>query len=221
MIKDISNFIEDLVNGIDRSMVGKYNPALEYTEICDTKYSRIGKSVTDEALDTFLITELDPNKWIKAGTSNGKLTLPEPYFLSGTRISANREWTISTSDLTQKTPIIWLLSDVRYEKFGRESVYEWESDVRLFFLDEGDGVNYYSADYVTNVVYPMSRLAELFIDSVKANRQYKTLDQWEIINFTRFGTEDTKGYIQNILDANLSGVELTITLTKYKENCKC
>ena len=67
----------------------------------------------------------------------------------------------------------------------------------------------------------MSRLADLFIQAVNKDRQYLTLDQYELINFTRFGTEDTKGYIQNILDANLSGVELRISLTKYKENCKC
>jgi len=221
MIKDISNFIEDLVNKIDNTMVGKYDPINEYTTVCDSKYSRIGKYVTDEAQDEFLITDLDPDKWIKAGTSDGILSLQKPYFLSGTRISANREWTISTADLTKKTPIIWLLSDVRYFQYGRGSVYDWESEVRLFFLDEGDAVNYYSADYVSNVVNPMSRLADLFIEAVNKDRQYKTLDQYEMINFTRFGAEDPKGYIQNILDANLSGVELRISLTKYKENCKC
>ena len=221
MIKDISNFIEDLVNKIDNTMVGKYDPINEYTTVCDSKYSRIGKYITNEAQDEFLITDLDPDKWIKAGTSDGILSLQKPYFLSGTRISANREWTISTADLTKKTPIIWLLSDVRYFQYGRGSVYDWESEVRLFFLDEGDAVNYYSADYVSNVVNPMSRLADLFIEAVNKDRQYKTLDQYELINFTRFGTEDPKGYIQNILDANLSGVELRISLTKYKENCKC
>jgi hypothetical protein len=47
------------------------------------------------------------------------------------------------------------------------------------------------------------------------------LDTYEIVNFTRFGTEQSNGYFQNILDANLSGVELRIKLTKYKQNCKC
>ena len=221
MIKDVSNYIEDLVNKMDISINGKYNSLEEYTEVCDSKYARIGKYVTDEANEQFLITEINPDKWIKAGTSNGKLMLPKPYFLSGTRISANREWTISTNDLTQKTPIVWLLSDIRYFQYGRGSVFDWESEVRLFFLDEGDAVNYYSADYVSNVVNPMSRLADLFIQAVKEDRQYKTLEQYELINFTRFGTEDQQGVIQNILDANLSGVELRISLTKYKENCKC
>lgn len=221
MIKDISKYIEELVQGINITLEGTYDPINEYTTLCDSKYARIGKYVTDEMDNKYLITEIDPDKWIKADDVSGNFNLPNPYFLSGTRISANREWTISTEDLTQKTPIIWLLSDVRYQKFGRDSVFDWESEVRIFFLDEGDAENYYSADYISNVVYPMSRLAELFIDSVNNNRKYLTLDQWEIINFTRFGTEDQSGYVQNILDANLSGVELRISLTKYKENCVC
>tara|TARA_R110000751_G_scaffold73709_2_gene149079 strand:+ start:1976 stop:2641 length:666 start_codon:yes stop_codon:yes gene_type:complete len=221
MIKDISNFIEELVQGIDSTLIGKYDPINEYTTLCDSKYSRKGKYVTDISDNKFLISDLDPDKWIKAGDATGVLKLPDPYFLSGTRISANREWTISTEDLTKKTPIVWLLSDIRYFQYGRDSAFDWESEIRIFFLDEGDAVNYYSADYISNVVYPMSRLAELFIDSVKKNRKYKTLDQWEIINFTRFGTEDQSGYVQNIIDANLSGVELRISLTKYKENCTC
>lgn len=221
MIKDISNYIEELVQGMDTTLIGKYDAINEYTTLCDSKYSRIGKYVTDSMDNKYLITDIDPDKWIKADDVSGDIKLPDPYFLSGTRISANREWTISTEDLTQKTPIIWLLSDVRYQKFGRDSVFDWESEVRIFFLDEGDAENYYSADYIDNVVYPMSRLAELFIDSVNNNRKYLTLDQWEIINFTRFGTEDQSGYVQNILDANLSGVELRISLTKYKENCIC
>jgi hypothetical protein len=221
MIKDISNFIEDLVKKIDTSLLGKYDPINEYTTLCDSKYSRIGKYVTDSMDNEYLITDIDPDKWIKAEDVSGLINLPDPYFLNGTRISANREWTISTEDLIKKTPIIWLLSDIRYQKFGKDSVFDWESELRIFFLDEGDAENYYSADYISNVVYPMSRLAELFIDSVNKDRKFLTLDQWEIINFTRFGTEDQQGYVQNILDANLSGVELRISLTKYKENCRC
>jgi hypothetical protein len=39
--------------------------------------------------------------------------------------------------------------------------------------------------------------------------------------FSRFGVEQENGMFQNILDANLSGVELNLSLTKFKANCKC
>ena len=112
------------------------------------------------------------------------------------------------------------MHDLRYFKYGRESVFDWESDVRIFFLDETDITNYYTKDHISNVVEPMTELALLFINAVNSDRKYLTIDQYEIINFTRFGNEQENGYFQNILDANLSGVELRIKLTRYKENCK-
>ena len=52
-------------------------------------------------------------------------------------------------------------------------------------------------------------------------RQFKVIEDFELITFSRFGVEQQTGMFQNILDANLSGVELRITLTMYKANCKC
>jgi hypothetical protein len=220
MIQDISKYIQDLVNQIDPTIEGVYNVSTEVTDTCNTKWARVGKLVKDEALNEAFITEISTDEYIKAGTLDGLITLPTPYFISGTRTATNREWTISNPDVTEKTPIIWLLHDVRIFKYGRESVLDWDSDLRIFFLDETDPTNYYTHDHVKNVVVPMSKLADEFIKVVNYNRIYKTLESYEIINFTRFGVEEQSGYFQNILDANLSGVELRITLTKYKENCK-
>ena len=180
-----------------------------------------GKYITDSVNGPLLITGIETDEWIVAGNATGVLALPQPYFVPGTKIAANNEWTAVSNDLTQKTPLVWLLHDVRYQRFGRESVYEWESDLRIFFLDETDIVNYYTKDHIDNVVVPMSKLAGKFIEVIDNSPSYKTLEGYEVINFTRFGTEQANGYFQNILDANLSGVELRIKLTKYKQNCKC
>ena len=222
MIKDISIHVEQLVSEIDTTIKGVYDATAEVTETCLTKYARVGKYLTDITETQFLITEVETDDYLVAGTADGLLFLPAPYFISGTRISANREWSIAEQgDLTKKTPIIWLLSDVRYFKYGRESVYDWESDIRLFFLDETNVADFYAKDHVENVVEPMAELANLFIKVIEKSRSFKTLETYEIINFTRFGVEETNGYFRNILDANLSGVELRIKLVKYKENCKC
>jgi hypothetical protein len=121
----------------------------------------------------------------------------------------------------KKTPLIWLLEVIRLRRFGRDSVIEFESDLRMFFLDETNVAQYYTADHRENVVYPMERLCDEFIKVVEANRNYQTIENYDIITFSRFGVERDNGMFQNVLDANLSGVELRITLTKYKENCKC
>jgi hypothetical protein len=220
MIKDISRHIGDLVESIDNKIIGTYNDVTEVTDMCKTKYARPGKYVTDENDNDLLITEVVSDEYIKAGTANGVLALSVPYYINGTKIAANREWTIADENLFNKTPIVWLLHDLRYFKYGRESVFDWESDVRIFFLDETDITNYYTKDHISNVVEPMTELALLFINAVNSDRRYLTIEQYEMINFTRFGTEQENGYFQNILDANLSGVELRIKLTRYKENCK-
>jgi len=221
MTKDVSQSIEELVGQINSTINGVYDAINLRTDTCNTKWSRVGKYITDPINGPLLITEIDYDTYLVADNANGMLTLPAPYFVPGTKIAANMEWTKVSNDLTTKTPLIWLLHDVRYRKYGRESVYDWESDVRIFFLDETDIVNYYTKDHIDNVVVPMSKLADEFITVINANRNYKTLEDYEIINFTRFGTETENGYIRNILDANLSGVELRITLIKYKNNCKC
>lgn len=222
MIKDISRHIAELVDQIDNSIIGSFDPMAEVTETCRTKYARIGKPITDISGNEFLITDIDPDLFIKAGNADGLLFLPKPFFISGTRIATNREWTLAEQgDLLKKTPLIWLLHDLRYFKYGRESVYEWESDIRIFFIDETNNADYYTKDHIENVVEPMSELANLFIESINKNRSYKTIESFEVINFTRFGVEESNGYVKNILDANLSGIELRINLVKYKENCKC
>lgn len=226
MIDLISQHIGNLVADIDNTMQIVWNDSLQRGETCHTKWSRKGKQLTI-GIDAFTINEVEPNEWISVlqsppPTFEGEALLPEPFYIHGTKKATNREWTISTSDLTAKTPIIWLLGPVRYMSFGRENSKEYEADIRLFFLDETDPTNYYTEDHLEQVVYPMEQLANEFLKTLSMDKNYQTLDQWEIIEFSRFGTEQDNGFFQNILDANLSGVELRMTLTRFKNNiCKC
>ena len=220
MTQEITQAIEELVGQINNSLDGTYDALLGHTKVCNTKYARVGKSVT-QGTETYVMTDVVTDEYIIANDVDGLFYLPQPYFVNGTRISANREWTIAENDLTKKTPLIWLLDDISYIVYGRENPIDWDASIRMFFVDETDPTNYYNKDHIENVVLPMSKLMELFIDVVNSNRQYETLTQYSVRNFTRFGAEDGKGYIQNILDANLSGIELSINLKKYKQNCKC
>ena len=67
----------------------------------------------------------------------------------------------------------------------------------------------------------MSRLAELFMEVINNDRTFETIDDYELVTFSRFGVETDRGMFENILDANLSGVELRLTLGKYNANCHC
>jgi len=228
MTNEISAIIEGIVNQIDVTLFGVYDPITEQTNVCETKWARIGKKVTDSTGQIYVIVDIEPNEWIKAEPIiqnnpplEGEFTLSTPYWITGTRTATNREWTIADNNLLDKTPIVWLLETLKYKQFGRQSTYDFETYLRIFFLDETDPVNYYTADHRENVVYPMQNLANEFIKTISGIRKFKVVEDFELITFSRFGVEQQTGMFQNILDANLSGVELRITLTMYKENCKC
>ena len=220
MINDITDSIQQIVSQIDNTIIGTYDALNMHTLACNTKWAREGKFIVNDG-DSYLITAINYDNYLVADQVDGLIYLAPPYFVPGTRISTNMEWTKISNNLSQKTPLIWLLHDIKYKVYGRESAFNWESELRIFFLDETDIVNYYTLDHIHNVVNPMSKLAEEFIKVINLDRGYLTLEDYEIINFTRFGVDIENGYIKNILDANLSGVELRIKLTKYKINCKC
>lgn len=145
---------------------------------------------------------------------------PSPFFISGTRLSTNAEWTKATTNLAEKLPLIWLLETINEKFYGKESVYERTSDLRLFFLEDTDIRQYLNADHRSNVVYPMYQLAMEFVDVIENDTTIVPLEDWQIKTFTRFGVEQQNGVVQNILDANLSGVELQLSITRYKkQNC--
>lgn len=227
MTSEISNIVKELVLNIDTTIVGTFDIVTGKTFVCNTKWARIGKQVTDANNDVYLITDIETNEWIIATPINhsnnldGIITLASPYWQPGTKLAANSEWTKKTNNLLIKTPLIWLVELIRYRKYGRESTIDFESDLRLFFLDETNVSQYYVSDHRQNVVIPMEQLSNEFIEVIKSDRAFETIENYEVITFSRFGVEQENGMFKNILDANLSGVELRITLKKYKQNCKC
>jgi hypothetical protein len=233
MITDVADVVGNLVQSIDYTLTGELNvdvlPNVWVT--CNLKWARVGKIVIDPVTgNSFTIVEILENEGLilEALPTNptnepagNMLYLPNPFYLSGTKIAANSEWSKVSNSLMAKTPVVWLLELIRFKSYGRESTIDFESDLRLFFLDETNVTQFYTSDHRSNVVSPMTELASEFINTIGSLRQFKTVDQYEIITFSRFGVEQDQGVFKNILDANLSGVELRLTLTKYKQNCKC
>lgn len=227
VIDEISSVVSDIASRINLSIEGKYNGVTN--EFCDTKWARAGKKVTESTTgDVYEITGVNYNESMTANNlsgvapfESGEYMLPEPFFISGTKLAANNEWTIAADDLTQKTPIIWLLEVIRERRYGRGDTRLLSTDLRVFFLDETNVRDFYTADHRREVVYPMTELAEAFLDVVRSDQNFETFEDYELITFSRFGVEQENGMFENILDANLSGVELRFSLTKFKQNCKC
>ena len=233
MNTDVAFEVGELVQSIDCTITGvlntDINPNLWVS--CALKWARVGKIVIDpQTGNSFTIVSiengealvLEPLPTNPTGEPAGNvLLLPNPFYLSGTKIAANNEWSKVTNSLMAKTPIVWLLELIRFKRYGRESSIDFESELRLFFLDETNVTQYYTSDHRSNVVVPMTQLGDAFLSTLAQNRAFKVIEQSEFITFSRFGVEQDQGVFKNILDANLSGVELRLTLTKYKQNCKC
>ena len=228
MTTEISNIVQGIVDSIDNTVVGTYEASTQRTLICDTKWLRAGKEVTDANDNIYTVTKVVEDTYIEVTPLlvanpplEGVISLPAPFYITGTKIATNREWSISTNKLTEKTPLAWLLEIIRVTKRGRESAIDFESELRMFFLDETDILNYYTADHREQVVLPMEKLAKEFMRAIEKNRAFESVVEYQLITFSRFGVETAQGMFENILDANLSGVELRVNLVKYKVNCKC
>jgi len=229
MTNEVSNIIKSLCTSLDVTVFGVYDSNTDKTYICNTKWMKVGQIVEDSNDEKYRILTIEYNEWVtwepvdpnNQNDLEGVITLPTPYWITGTQLAANREWTISSPNLSAKLPLVWLLEVLRMRKYGMESTYDFDADVRMFFLDETNVLQYYTEDHRNNVMYPMEKLCEEFLNVVNEDARFVRYDDYELITFSRFGTERTDGMFANILDANLSGVELRIRLIKYKANCIC
>lgn len=224
---EASEFIRDLVAKISNVVNGSYDPITKHFITCNTKWARAGKLVKDSEENEYLIISVETDMYIELQPIiNGNepidtIYLNNPFFMTGTKRATNNEWTMVSANLSDKLPLIWLLEIISERGFGRNSAIEREINLRLFFLDETDPSQYYTADHREQVVKPMQKLMLEFLKAIESDRKYKAVETYTYKTFSRFGVENDKGVLQNILDANLSGVAFEVNLTRYKENCKC
>lgn len=229
-MKEVSQIFEQIVNKIDNSInVSSLSIAGSVLRIrtCNTKWARAGKTITakdanDSAIEAKIL-DVVGDTYIDVDNmqvyTDIRLNRPTPMF--GTRTATNNEWNLMTSNIIAKTPIIWCLELVNELHYGEESSLERDIEMKVFFLDETDILNYYTKDHRLQVVRPMIGLAHAFKESIDKNALMKKIVNFNVLGFSRFGTESVTGMIENILDANLSGASVQFNLSKYKDGCKC
>lgn len=223
---EFSVIFRELVDEISNEITVESKDNMNYYT-CNTKWARKGKTVTGFDIDGFpqssIITNVIDNELItlKTGLIVDTLILNSPFDITGTKIATNLEWGKATNIASDKLPMVWLLDSFTEREEGRESALERSGEYKIFFLDETDIKNFYTADHKREVVQPMLQLQDEFLKVIAKKRNFKTIDNVDIKYFSRFGTETAQGFEKNILDANLSGLMISINLKKFKENCKC
>lgn len=199
---------------------------IHYTN--NTKWARAGKSFYgyDDSQVQFgqEILEVSTDEYIKTkgylGQQNYYRITP-PFPIVGTPIATNIEWTKYSNDLTTKTPLIWLLENHTEKVYGAEASLERDINMKILFLDETNILDFTIEQHRQQVVQPMIKLQEEFVKVIDKNAIYKRLKDFNRDTFSRFGKETENGMTKNILDANLSGIMIDISVPKFKDICKC
>ena len=146
---EASEYIQSLVSNIDNTLEGKYDAVSGKTFICNTKWARVGKVITDVFNRKFTVTEIVYDEYLiaepisgGAEVLDGTCYLSNPFFITGTKKATNMEWTLADSNLNNKLPLVWLLEIISETGYGRGSLIEKDIETRLFFLDETDPSQY-------------------------------------------------------------------------------
>jgi hypothetical protein len=225
-MRDISVLFEEIVDKIDTSIeVNSYSNKRFYT--CNTKWIRAGKIIfgkTSSGADaSSVVTSVVKDTYfeIESATLVKSVRCPLPFVITGTKLATNIEFAKKDNNLLNKTPLVWLLENHSETLYGADSPVERDMEMTVLFLDETDVLNYYTKDHRLQVSEPMIALQEEFEKAINKFSLYKRLERFNRKVFSRFGTETENGMYKNILDANLSGIIITYTVSKYKDACKC
>jgi hypothetical protein len=199
------------------------------------KWARVGKTLrTNTSLANFPIVSVDyvNNSMILdfAKDSQGAPiswtgdtgTLNDVYFFIGTPLRTNAEWLSFSNNEMLKTPFIWLVEPTREKKLGISSIIERESDIRLLLLDNNNSANWLTKNVHENRLGALYNLASEIENVANGNvKWFKEIETVDVKNYTRFGTETPQGFEANIIDADLTGVEMRFTLKVIKQACNC
>jgi hypothetical protein len=191
---------------------------------CDVKWSRVGLVVTDEDEIEFKITSISGNQLTVTGASLfvGNGLLQAYKFFIGTPMQTNEEWKQLSSDERTKVPFCWMVEATSEVLNGEESSVERVSEIRLVLLDSNNSVNWLTKDVHNNRLAPMYLYIDHLKKAIENNLLFAPVENYKVRNFTRFGSETSNGFDQNIIDADLTGIEIRFSLPIYKEeNCNC
>ena len=226
-IKDI---IGGIVTNIDKTLkVERVEGADLITTklfVCDLKWVKVGDTVLDNQERQGQITEVgsnyvvfqkeDPFIW----DSDVVVMVTEFTYLAGTPLDVNAEWLLTNIVLERKLPLFWFVlpSVERNNKNGQGIARE--AEIKLYIIEQTDPANYTVNQHYSNVMQYLWDYYNAFFASLVKNRDFANVEYDDTKEFYRFGSESIDGFEANVLDANLSALEVRFTL-RIRTNAKC
>jgi hypothetical protein len=147
--------------------------------------------------------------------------VPHVYFFHGTPIAIGAELD-KINNANNKTPMVWMMENFQ-ERFFDDPLLrlERETTLRLFFLTQANHRQWVTQQAYDHCIAPMRRLMELFVDVIKNDGTFDVTDlSYSVYNYAKFGVYiNEKGMPTNKFADNLSGVEMSFVLKRYKPDC--
>lgn len=229
-MRDIAFIVRDEIVANMNNVVSVKSFVGNVLTTCGVKWAAINKVVTDSALNEYRVLavnydtntiELTPlGAYTFSGTT---LNLNVPSYFTGTPTATDAEWRKYTDDETQKTPFIWLVeptSEVLYD--DTDTSIARDSNIHIVFLDSNNVEDWLTLDTHENRLQSLYNMRDEFIGAIKRNLLFEGISNSTVRNLTKFGTESSKGFEQNIIAANLTGVDNRLTVSIYKtDGCNC
>jgi hypothetical protein len=228
-LRDIVYIIEEEIIDNMNCILAVQNISGSVLTVCDVKWSRVGLVLTDALAQTYTITAVDYVLNTITITPDGVYTftgvvinLLKPYFFTGTPIATNKEWKSFSRDERLKLPMSWLLDPTEEDFKDDTNTIERESDILIVFLDSNNVNQWRTMDTHNNRLQALYNMVEEFIATIKREYLFHSIDlTYKTKNFTKFGKETSSGMEANIIDANLTGVEVRLTLPINRGNICC
>lgn len=229
-MRDIAFIVRDEIVANMNNVVNVKSFVGNILNTCGVKWAAPLKIVTDSLDNTYKIIAVnyDANTIellpLGAHTFTGNvLNLNVPSYFTGTPTATDTEWRKYTDNESDKTPFIWLVeptSETIYD--DSDTSIARDSNIHVVFLDSNNVEDWLTLDTHTNRLQALYNMREEFINAIKRNLLFQGISNSTVRNLTKFGTESSKGFEQNIIAANLTGVDNRLTLSIYKKDgCNC
>ena len=229
--------MRDIIYIVEQEIVDKMNCNVTVTLIlgndittCGVKWAAVNKIVKDGNGTDFTVSSVDYDTNVITlvdGTGfTGNMVLQKPYFFVGTPMATNAEWKkAAKGNVFSVVPFIWMVEPTP-ERLDNDpkSLIERESDIRLEFLDSNDVTNWITTQTHAFKLQSLYNMYTEFVKVIKSNPLFNrnNLSDSTVRNLTKFGNEIDRGFDKNIIDANLTGLDVRITLPINKTNdCEC
>jgi len=233
MSKSIPNIVEEWIESMDVDFIGTNMAYVDGTtsfDACSTSFAVVCGYVIVNNVE-YEIASIDGNTITVNGTIplaielNWKLKLP--FFIHGTPSQTNEELALHMK--SQKvTPLAYLFEPIT-ERFkqGDMNPIDREVDFVILFM------NNYTVDQCTDDIYvkslnAMRSLSDLFIETMEDDVALTDRDgMWYSyttyakhgFNYNRIGSKN--GSFTNLLNQNLSGLELAIHVPLKRQDKTC